>query len=242
MRSTMNCDREGSVATDPPGDRMTAQGFVYLSHWLDEHSPMYGNGEGLRLKQTRSIARGDTANTHHLSIPNHIGTHVDAPNHFIPDGACTSDFPASFWVFASPFLLRKSAAPNELIVLTSDELESIPEGTDLLLLKTGFERFREDPTLYCLSNPGLAPQLADDLRERRPTIRAIGIDCISITAFAHREVGRQAHHHFLRGPSPILPIEDMKLGAITHSPTQVVCLPMMVHGLDGAPVSILGLV
>ena len=50
---------------------------VWLSHPLSPESPAYGGGEGMRIEPITQIAAGDTANTSHFVLPNHLGTHVD---------------------------------------------------------------------------------------------------------------------------------------------------------------------
>src|SRR5262249_44070061 len=40
----------------------------------------------LRLTSTRSLLRGDPCTCHSFSMDIHLGTHIDAPAHFFPDG------------------------------------------------------------------------------------------------------------------------------------------------------------
>ena len=73
-------------------------------------------------------------------------------------------------------------------------------------------------------------------------MRAIGFDFISLTAYQHREIGREAHRAFLakyRDKPPIRIIEDMALAALSKAPSEVTVLPLFVRGADGAPVTVL---
>jgi arylformamidase len=191
---------------------------------------------GIKMNLDRSIANGDTANTKFVSFHNHSGTHVDFPNHFFQDGKVCQDYNADFWIFEKPYLLVKDVKPNDLIKINETELLLIPEETDLLLLKTCFSDFREDE-LYWKNNPGISPEVADQLRMRCPAIRVIGMDFISLTSFQNREIGRAAHREFL-GKQPILLIEDMNLKKLVNSPVKVMCFPVLLKDSDGAPITV----
>ena len=81
--------------------------MIYLSHYLEANSPMYGNRrENLVFEQMSSIAKGDQANAHKLSFNTHAGTHVDLPKHFDDMGRTLSDYPADFWEFHAAKLIN----------------------------------------------------------------------------------------------------------------------------------------
>ena len=73
--------------------------MIYLSHYLNDQTPLYGGVEEITISKSTSINDGNTANTLHISIPNHAGTHIDVPKHFFNEGKSLSDYPASFWFF-----------------------------------------------------------------------------------------------------------------------------------------------
>jgi kynurenine formamidase len=214
-----------------------ADQYIYLSYLLNDQTPLYGGGKGIHISPDRSIPAGDTANTKNLRFQNHSGTHIDFPNHFFDDGAVLQDYDANFWIFLKVHLLAQPAEQDELIELDNETLLKIPIDTDLLLLKTGFSEHRYKE-IYWNNNPGIKPEVADQLRNRCPGLRAIGMDFISLTSFQNRETGREAHRQFL-GKTPILLIEDMNLGEVFVDPTKVICLPLLIEGADGAPVTII---
>jgi kynurenine formamidase len=65
------------------------------------------------------------------------------------------------------------------------------------------------------------------------------MDFISLTSYQNRELGREAHRMFLGGDRPILLIEDMDLSKIMNSPKSISCIPLLINGLDGSPVTII---
>ncbi len=212
--------------------------YIYLSYFMDENTPLYGGNRGIAVKPDRSIKEGDTANTKHLYLHNHSGTHIDYPNHFFDDGITSEKYVAAEWMFHAPFLIEVRAEQDEIIGLTSEQLNQIPQHTDFLIIKTGFGKYRQED-LYWKHNPGLSPMMADQLRTRLPFLRVIGVDIVSITSFQKRELGREAHRNFLGGDHPILLVEDMNLSDLYHPPKVIMCFPLMLRGVDGAPVTII---
>lgn len=212
--------------------------YISLSYFLDEKTPLYGGGKGISILPERSIAGGDTANTKQLSFNNHSGTHIDFPNHFFINGLTSEFYAASFWVFEKPYLFAKEVSADYIIKFTAEEIASIPFDIDFLIYKTGFGKYRDEEK-YWKNNPGFSPEMADILRINFPKLRAIGMDFISLTAYQHRELGRTAHRVFLGGDHPILLVEDMDLSQLSTQPQSVVCAPLLLKGVDGAPVNII---
>ncbi len=212
--------------------------YVFLSYFMDEKTPLYGGGKGISIFPDRSIAKGDTANTKNLSFHNHSGTHIDFPNHFFENGKTSESYPADHWVFRNPFLVQTSVKENEIICLSEEELKQVPYNTDFLIVKTGFGKFRMEEK-YWKYNPGFSPEFANVLRNKFPLLRVIGMDFISLTSFQNRELGREAHRKFLGGERPFIIIEDMDLSQIDYTPASIHCLPLLIKGLDGSPVTII---
>lgn len=205
---------------------------------MDHTTPIYGGGQGISISSDRSILKGDTANTKLITLYNHSGTHIDFPNHFFEQGKTADNYSADFWIFENPYLVFRKAEENEIFFLSDDEMKKIPSEIDFLIIKTGFGEFRGEDK-YWKYNPGFAPRFANMLRDKFPNLKVIGMDFISLTSFQNRELGREAHRMFLGGDRPILLIEDMDLSKITNSPKSILCLPLLINGLDGSPVTII---
>ena len=212
--------------------------FIYLSYFMNKNTPLYGGSKGVRVKLNSAIKNGDSSNTKKLSFHNHSGTHIDFPNHFIPEGKTSEAYRAQDWVFNHPYLLKVKAEENELISFSEEQLRKLPKEIDFLILKTGFGAFRGQEK-YWKYNPGLSLDLADKLRNNFPNLKVIGMDFISITSFQNREIGRLTHRKFLGGTPPILLVEDMELSSLNKSPLSLICAPLLIENLDGSPVTII---
>lgn len=210
---------------------------VYLSYFLDENTPLYGGEKGISITPDRNIEKGDTANTKRVSLHNHSGTHIDFPNHFFMEGKKSNDYEASFWIFNNPFVLEKKCNDNEIIDFMEEELLKIPSETDFLIVNTGFYKIRTEERFW-KNNPGFAPEVAAKLRSRCKNLRVLGMDSISLTSFQNRELGRASHRAFL-GDHDLLLVEDMNLAQLDFNPTKLMCFPLLLNKVDGAPVTII---
>jgi arylformamidase len=214
---------------------------IFLSHEIGTDTPQYGGADDLRIQQGNSIKKGDSANTTILSLTSHVGTHVDVPYHFFSDGQTLTNIPATFWVFRSVQCIDVQCGKDQLIYPSDIENISIRKDTELLLIRTGFEHFRSEAK-YWQSNPGLSTDLARLIRKEHNSVRAIGVDFISITARAHRGEGRKAHREFLNQKNHsdiVILIEDMSLKNVTDKVSRVTVLPLMIVGGDGAPCTVI---
>lgn len=215
--------------------------LIWLSHVLEKSTPLYGGTKDIDIQPQKSFSAGDSCNTSLLTLTSHTGTHVDAPYHFLSSGKTVDSYPPETWVFHAPTILDVPVEPGQLI--TPDNLPAssqVEKNIDLLLVRTGFEQYRTHD-VYWQNGPGFGLALADYLTQRYPYLRAVGLDCISISNLQHREEGRAAHREFLgRG---LLLFEDMTLAAI-KDPLMlkaVIALPLRFTSGDGAPCTIIGI-
>src|SRR3989449_8393813 len=78
------------------------------------------------------MSRGDDANASALTVSVHAGTHVDAPFHFVPDGAGIDAVPLER--FVGPALVHSVDADR---FITEAHVRAIPlNGTTRVLFKT----------------------------------------------------------------------------------------------------------
>ena len=215
--------------------------YIYLSHFLSENTPTYGKRDKFKIKKTSSIENGDTANSHSLNLStNHMGTHIDLPKHFFDNGQNLNDFNPSYWFYKHVSLINLPKENGELIVLEDFLNHDFNQKTEILLIKTGFEKFR-DKDEYWKENPGVSPEVADYLRKRCPNIRTLGFDFISLTSFKHRAIGKEAHQAFLNPERPITIIEDMHLENLNISPISLSVAPLLIKDINSAPVNVIAL-
>jgi arylformamidase len=185
---------------------------------------VYEGDPGVEVAPRLEIARGDTANVSLLSMGSHTGTHVDAPVHFIEGGATVEALPLD--VLIGPALVAEVGCER---LIGRRDLEAMPlDGQSRLLLKT------RNSALWAagdFSRDFVALDLegARHLTERG--LRLIGIDYLSIEAF--HSPGHPVHRHLLGAGVVIL--EGLDLSRVAPGVYELVCLPLPVRGIDGAP-------
>lgn len=193
----------------------------------------------MKIRSKTSISKGDSANSLFISMPNHIGTHIDAPKHFFDNGKTIDQYLASFWIFSSVRLVDIPLVAGEFVKV--EHLEGrLDNETDCLLIRTGFEKWRGE-RIYWERNPGVSAEVGSWLKNNYPKVRILGIDTISVSSWVNRPIGREAHRALLSGADEILLIEDMRLSELESSSciNEIVVAPMLVSNGDGAPCTII---
>lgn len=208
---------------------------IFLSHIINKSTPIYGGEKSIAIKKIKSIKQGDSCNKTYWSFSAHTGTHIDAPKHFLDKGRSVSGLMAGELFFNKIALaVLKGVKPG--YVITESDLGKLRD-CELLLLKTGFEKHR-NKAVYWKDSPALNDSLAAALKKACPSIRAVGVDFISISNLKNRESGRLAHKAFLG--NGIFLIEDMKLKSLRAVPDFIVIAPLLLDNADAAPCTILG--
>jgi arylformamidase len=223
--------------------------YVLLSYPINEKTPLYVSLPAFSVSPYSMISKGDTHNTAIISIHNHIGTHIDAPKHFINNGKSIFEYTLDDLIFKNPILvncLKESCLNEDELLILPDDLKpeaELLQNSDCLLICTGFGQYRNEEK-YRTHNPGIAPETILWIRKEYPKIRCIGIDSISISSFQHINKGIDAHIASFSIKeelgSPLLLIEDMNLSTLlNYSLKQVIVLPWQVDGIDSAPCTVL---
>ena len=218
--------------------------FRLLSFRLSAAAPAPGARTPLSLRVDESIEQGHLGNTFYYTAWNHAGTHIDAPAHMLRAGKPITDFQIHDFIFEHPCVVDVPKGDSQLI--TSVDLQPYEGGIakcDLLLLRTGFTRYRAtDPVRYRDQNSGLSTEVAHYLSSTRfPLLRAIGIDTISMAATAHVLEGVQAHKNLFarEDGSSVFLIEDVDLTSDLTQLQRVFVVPLFIEGLDSSPCTII---
>jgi arylformamidase len=194
--------------------------------------PVWPCDDEVTVTPLSRIARGDTSNVTSLAFTSHVGTHVDAPWHFVDDGARLNDLPIDRWI--GPCLVVR--IPDEAKRIEPEHLDAanIPEGAERLIFQTtnsghwvpGKLAFEED---YVALSPASARWIVDR------GVRLVGIDYLSIESFDDE---RNETHRTLLG-NDVLVIEGLNLAGIEPGDYQLLCLPLRLAAGDGAPARVL---
>ena len=95
--------------------------YHLLSYPIEAHMPAWPDSPQLQLEKKLQIAKGDVANTSIISLYNHVGTHYDAPNHYLASGTPIAELDLDRFIFERPLLLEIPKGAGEKV--TAADLE-----------------------------------------------------------------------------------------------------------------------
>ncbi|HEY1784732.1 MAG TPA: cyclase family protein [Pirellulales bacterium] len=184
-------------------------------------------------------------------MPEHQGTHIDAPNHFEPNQPSV-DRIAPTDLFAEGVLIDISAqaAANADYALGLADVEAweqkhgrIPDRA-IVLLKTGWGRHFENPVRYRNQDatgrmhfPGFSAEAVRFLIERRD-VRGIGLDTLSLDPGQSRDF---AVHHLL-GRAGRYGLENLaSLDELPAVKFYLVVAPIKIESGSGGPTRVLAI-
>jgi len=232
--------------------KMDQLNIVDLSHVMNSKTPdFFGDKDVYHFSHTTS-ARDDGYSTGSFQTPEHFGTHVDAPIHFVKGALPVDQIPAKRLVLPAVVIdLRADADKNsdcELTVPIIQKWESqhgkIPSRVAVLLL-TGWSQhwdsekeYRNPDSTQQMHFPGYSADAAKYLIEERNAV-AIGIDTLSIDPGDSKTFPV----HKIAGDHNVYIIEN--LNNLDHLPARGVllfCGPLALEGGSGCPARVLAVV
>ena len=198
------------------------------------------------FRSVSEISKGGVANWLEFTTINHNGTHVDVPYHYWDAGPTLTDLPMETWVFDHPLLIDVPEGDGELI--RGADLAPYADrfaGADLLLVRTGFGRYRvTDRERFGRRAPGFHPDCADVLLAPTSTLRAVAFDFASASSPVHMDEGNAFHREVLgttgRGRY-LLIVEDARIDPdLTPADLRrVLVVPLFLTGADAAPCTLI---
>jgi len=217
----------------------------YLSYILNPQDLVWPGEPNIEVQQCTAIGPASNCNTFCSKLPNHCGTHYDAPWHFNANGPKITQLPLDYFWFEHVLVLDIPKKADEGV--TYEDLKPYEQeiaGADLLLIKTGFAFVRrDDPVIYQQHGPYLTPEVADYMVRTFPNLRTVGFDFLSIgspandlSAPAHQTLLGCHTEHFITG------IEDMDLRPL-YEPhgkiLRVIAAPLRIVEVDSSQVCVI---
>jgi arylformamidase len=183
----------------------------------------WATAQPFELIERKRMRRGDTNNSSSVHQSVHAGTHVDAPFHFLADGATIESLPLE--TFIGP--ARVCASNPGSRITGADVASAALQGETRVLFKTrnsGLLRKRE-------YDPSFAPFSVDAAKALVDLgVRLVGLDYLSAAA-ADEQV--PVHRAFLE--HGVILLEGIDLSEVPPGRYELICFPVKIAGSDGAP-------
>ena len=175
-----------------------------------------------------SIEKGDEINITAFSTCAHIGTHIDAPSHYIKNAADITSYPLT----TLTGIVRILFIDDERFI-TKESLEkySIKKG-ERIFFKTTNSNSKWLMHPFKKEYVALTTEAAIYLRQQE--IILAGIDYLSI---AGEKNSHDVHTTLLE--AQICIVEGLDLSKVKPGEYEMVCLPLKITGSDGAPARVI---
>ena len=200
--------------------------IIDISLPLRPSLPIWPDSVGFRLTPTMRLEADEEYNVSRLDCDLHVGTHVDAPWHCVENGTTVDRLPLD--ILIGPAVV---ACLPEVGAVTASGLAglALPPDTERLLLRTRnselwaaeVTEFRED---YVALTVDAARWVVDQ------GIRLVGVDYLSVQRYDDSPLT----HQILLNADVII-LEGLNLADVQPGAYELVCLPMLLVGAEGAP-------
>ena len=164
--------------------------YEFLSHLLDPAAPHWPGTPAVAATQDTEIGDECPYASWTMTVPNHFGTHMDAPRHFVPGGIKITDLPIEYFTHDRVLFIEFPKGDAEGVM--PEDLKPYEEEikkVSCLLIRTGYEKYRtEDPTRYGTLSPHVHPETCKYLVETFPDHIALeeeSIFCLPDPGFKH---------------------------------------------------------
>lgn len=198
-----------------------------ISLTISPDLPIWPGDPGLELEKLSSMDKGAEVNVTRLSAAVHLGTHVDAPHHFLNDGRTVEGL--SLEVLTGPCYVLQ--LPDGVDAITAEVLERSEITSDMkrILFGTsnshlwakGEKEFQTD--FVAITEDG-----ADWLVEHG--VQLVGVDYLSVAPY-----GDSVPTHKALLEAGVVIVEGLNLSKVMRGFYDLYCLPLKIAGSDGAP-------
>ena len=209
-------------------DAVAATGWIDATATLDPRTtPVYAGDAPMKFDFLKDMRKGDAFTLSAFSLGAHSGTHIDAPMHFVRDGAPIDR------VALEPLIgpARVIDIPDNVQSINSAELARHDwKGAERVIFRTrsSLRGWMHDPTFH-RDFAFVAPDAAQQLAEAG--VKLVGIDYISAEQFG--APAPLTHRTLLGKGIPI--VEGLSLENVPAGDYDAIILPMKVGGHEAAP-------
>ena len=218
--------------TGPVTGPVTA--ILDLSHPVEDGMPVYPGDPVVRIRPATTIDEHGYA-VLHVRMGSQSGTHVDAPYHFLPDGARIDEVPLE--LFLAPAVVADVRGKRAHEPITWADLAPVADRLApgrMLLLHTGWDAHWGTEAYF--GHPFLDADAAG--RVVAAGVRTVGLDALSLdeTVLDGEPAGGFAAHVAVLGAGGVI-VENLRgLEQLRSAEPVVSVLPLRLTGADGAPV------
>ena len=211
----------------PREPELSAQGWIDVTATLDPaRTPIYEGDAPMRFDFLKNMKQGDKLTLSAYSLGAHSGTHIDAPMHFIANGAPIDEVALEPLIGAA----RVIAIPDSVQAIDAAELTKHDwRGARRVLFRTRSSLRSWMDSAFHKDFAYIAPDAAQLLTDAGVVL--VGVDYISAEQFG--AAAPRTHQILLGRGIPI--VEGLDLRPVQAGDYDLIVLPLKVKGHEGAP-------
>ncbi len=211
----------------PREPELSAQGWIDVTATLDPaRTPIYEGDAPMRFDFLKNMKQGDKLTLSAYSLGAHSGTHIDAPMHFIANGAPIDEVALEPLIGAA----RVIAIPDGVQAIDAAELTKHDwRGARRVLFRTRSSLRSWMDSAFHKDFAYIAPDAAQLLADAGVVL--VGVDYISAEQFG--AAAPRTHQILLGRGIPI--VEGLDLRPVQAGDYDLIVLPLKVKGHEGAP-------
>lgn len=199
---------------------------------ITDKLPTWPGDPKIIIDRFSKIEAGADANVTQISMCVHVGTHVDAPFHFLGGDALTVEQLPLTLLTGRAYVLQ---LPDEVESISADILKQaqIPPRTRRLLFKTRNSALWLRPEAdFQRDFVAISADGAQYLVKQG--IKLVGVDYLSVAPF-----NAQVETHRILLQAGIAVVEGLDLSKVSPGRYSMYCLPLKIAGGDGAPARVI---
>ena len=175
--------------------------------------------------ETLKIANGDVCNLSQFASSVHIGTHMDAPRHFLADGHGIETMP-----------IAATVGPARVIAIHDPELIRVKELEQHHLAKNERVLFKTKNSEHHWKTHTFQEKFVHIPQDTarylaKCGVQTVGVDYLSVGGYETDSA--ETHQALLE--AGIWIIEGLNLEHVEPGNYELICLPLKLSGSDGAP-------
>jgi arylformamidase len=198
-----------------------------ISLTISANLPTWPGDPGLELELFESMDKGAHANLTRISTSVHLGTHVDAPHHFLNDGRTVEQLPLV--VLTGPcYVVQLPDGIEEITADVLDRTEITSEMKRVLFGTRNSHLWAKGESGFQTDFVAITEDGAEWLVERG--VQLVGVDYLSVAPYGDSE---PTHKVLLK--AGVVLVEGLNLSSVMRGFYDLYCLPLKIAGCDGAP-------
>ncbi|PIY82415.1 MAG: arylformamidase [Candidatus Omnitrophica bacterium CG_4_10_14_0_2_um_filter_44_9] len=203
---------------------MRKNGWVDISVTIKSGMVHWPGDPAVNISRRQDMDKGDSDNVSLISMGSHTGTHMDAPRHFFVRGKGLDKMPLSAVI-----------GPARVLAIINTRCITVPELKrhrikfgERILFKTRNSSFWKT-NVFQKEFVYVTQEAAEYLSD--VGVAVVGVDYLSVGGY--KKDGAKTHKTILGGGIWI--IEGLNLYGIKPGDYDLICLPIKIFNLDGAP-------